>query len=113
MPFPEVVQTNRLAREQSAETEQAIMRIAGTLAPFIEVAGPSIMDAINLDKLPEVLAIEAGLKTELIRKPEERAALQAERAKAQAAQQALELAARQPELAMAAASAVGGAPMTR
>lgn len=113
MPFPEVVQTNRLAREQSAETEQAIMRIAGTLAPFIEVAGPSIMDAINLDKLPEVLAIEAGLKTELIRKPEERAALQAERAKAQATQQALELAARQPELAMAAAGAVGGAPVTR
>jgi hypothetical protein len=107
MPWPEVIQTNRLAREQSAETEQAIMRVAGTLAPFLEVAGPSILDAINLDKLPEVLAIEAGLKTELIRKPDEIAKLRDERAKAQQQQQALELAAKQPELVAGAAQAMG------
>jgi hypothetical protein len=110
MPWPEVVQTNRLAREQSAETEQAIMRIAGVLTPFLEIAGPGLLDPINLDKLPEVLAIEAGLKTELIRKPEEIMQLREARAQAQAAQQALELAAKQPELVAGAAQAMGGMP---
>lgn len=107
MPWPEVVQTNRLAREQSAETEQAILRIASTLAPFIEVAGASILDSINLDKLPEVLAIEAGLKSELLRKPEEIAQLRSQRAQEQAAAQTMELAAKQPELVASAAQAMG------
>lgn len=110
MPFPAVVQTNRLAREQSAETENAVMRIVGALAPFIEIVGPGILDSINLDRLPHVLAIEAGLKSELIRDPEEIAVIQAERAQAQAQAQALELATKQPELVASAAQAMGALP---
>jgi hypothetical protein len=107
MPFPNVVQTNRLAREQNAQTEQAMARIMGTLQPIAEVVGPAIYDALDFDRLPQALAIEVGLDPELIRTPEAIAALQQQRAQQAQQQAALEIATKQPELA---AAAIGAQP---
>jgi hypothetical protein len=107
MPYPEVIQTNRLSREQSAETEQAVMRLMGVLQPAAEIAGPGVFDPINFDKLTRSLAIEMGLKPELIRTPEEEAAVKQQRAEQQAAQMAAEMAVKNPDLALGAAQAMG------
>lgn len=108
MPFPEVIHTNRLAREQSAQTEQAVMRVMAVMGPAIEVVGPGALDAINFEKLGRNLAIEVGLDPDLIRTPEEESAVKQQRAQQQAQAQAAEVAMRQPELAMAAAQSMGG-----
>lgn len=110
MPFPEVVQTNRLSREQSAETEQAVMRLMGVLQPAAAVAGPGVFDPINFDKIARNLAIEMGLKAELVRTPEEEAAVKQQRAQEQAAAVAAEMAVKNPDLALGAAQATGGQP---
>lgn len=106
MPYPQVIQTNRLAREQSAETEQAVMRLLGVLSPAVEIAGPGVFDPINFDKLARSLAVEMGLKSELIRTPEEEQSVKQQRAQAQAAQVAAEMAVKNPELAVGAAQAM-------
>jgi hypothetical protein len=102
MPFPDVIQTNRLAREQNAQTEQAMMRIMGTLQPIAEVVGPSIYDAINFKELPQTLAIEVGLDPRLINTPEAMAAIEQQRVQQAQQQAALEIATKQPGLAAAA-----------
>ena len=107
MPFPEVIQTNRLSREQSAETEQAIVRIMTTLQPIAALVGPEIYDSINMDRVPQALAIEAGLKSDLIRSPEEIEAVKTARAQQQQQQQIAEAAMQNPEAAMGIAQSMG------
>jgi hypothetical protein len=107
MPFPEVIQTNRLSREQSAETEQAIVRIMTTLEPIAQLVGPEIYDSINMDRVPQALAIEAGLKSDLIRSQEEIEAVKTARAQQQQQQQIAEAAMKNPEAAMSIAQSMG------
>lgn len=110
LPFPDLVQTNRLAREMGAQTEQAITRVLGVLAPAASVVGPEVFDAIAWDKLPAHLCREAGLDSDLIREPAEVEAVQAARAQAQMQAQVAEAAMKNPEAAMQLAGAVAGPP---
>lgn len=107
--FPAVAQTNRMALLQQAQTEGQLAGIMGTLAPLADVAGPAVWDWLKVDEVGRQLAEEANLKTSLIRTPDEAAQVAAQREQAAMQQQALELASKQPDLAMAAAAAGGAA----
>lgn len=70
------------ATAQLGSKRMAISRYMQDLAPFAQI-DPSVMDAIDLDKVAQVLAIAGGVPRMILRGPQELAALKQKKAQQQ------------------------------
>jgi len=79
------------AMAQSGAKATVISRYLNDLSPMAQI-NPDIMDAVDLDKAAQVLAIARGVPRIILRGPEELKQLRAQKQQAQAAQQAAQTA---------------------
>ena len=106
--YPKTIQISRMSQAIEEQHEHAFASTVETFFPLIQL-DPSIMDNLDLPFAMRDIARGKGVPKGYLRAPEEVQALQQQRAQQAAAQQAMEFAAKQPDLAMAAASAATGA----
>lgn len=105
--FPKTVQVSRMAQAIEEQNLHAFASTVDTFFPLLQF-DTSILDQLNLPFALRDIARGKGVPKGYLRTPEEAAAIGAQRAQQQLAQQAAEFAAKQPELAMAAAAEATG-----
>jgi hypothetical protein len=101
--FPTTVHTSRLSFAIDSLNSDALLSTVNELAPLI-AAQPEILDNWNLDTASREIGRGRGVPAEWIRPDEEVAAMRDGRAQQAQQAQAMEFAAKQPELATQAAA---------
>ncbi len=104
--FPKTIQISRMSQAIEETKEHAFASTLATFIPLME-ADPSLLDNFDLDVSMRDIGRGKGVPAKYFRDPELVAQIRDQRAQQAMAQQAAEFAAKQPELAMAAAGAAG------
>lgn len=103
--FPSTVHTSRLAFAIDSLNSDSLLSTVNELSPLI-AAQPDILDIWNLDAAAKDIGRGRGVPAEWTRPEEEVVAIREGRAQQAAAAQAMEFAAKQPDLAAQAATAL-------